>query len=112
MHNHSDDIFQEVHIALSPGTGKGGMARIKPEFEDTPADKIGDLDDSAFETVPLPELYEHGGLWYRDSYEKPIRGRYDVVSYPWHKWQAGGGDNVDVWLALEFNPDLPPPEAA
>ncbi|KAI5918192.1 hypothetical protein F4810DRAFT_726249 [Camillea tinctor] len=29
------------------------------------------------------------------------------VSYPRHKWQAGDdGKNVDVWLALEFNPDL------
>ncbi|KAK5651789.1 hypothetical protein OQA88_11656 [Cercophora sp. LCS_1] len=107
VHNHSGDIFQEVHICLSPGTGGGGMSRIKEEFEDTPADEVKDLPNSAFDTVPLPELYEHGGLWDRDSYDKPVRGDLNVVSYPWHKWQAGSGKNVDVWLALEFNPDLP-----
>jgi hypothetical protein len=51
-------------------------------------------------------LHEHGGLWNRDSYNEPVRGDKGVVSYPWHKWQAGSGDNVDVWLALEFNPAL------
>ncbi|OIW23856.1 hypothetical protein CONLIGDRAFT_657440 [Coniochaeta ligniaria NRRL 30616] len=106
VHNHSGDIFQEIHVCLSAGTGDGGMSRLKDEYEDTPPSKIPDLDDSTFDHVPLPALYEHGGLWYRDSYNEAVRGKNDVVTYPWHKWQAGGGDNVDVWLALEFNPDL------
>ncbi|KAK0716080.1 hypothetical protein B0H67DRAFT_256768 [Lasiosphaeris hirsuta] len=109
VHNHTDAIFQEIHICLSPGTGNGGMSRIKEEFEDTPPSEIPNLDESAFDHVPLPELYEHGGLWHRDSYDKPVRGKMNLVSYPWHKWQAGSGENVDAWLALEFNPDLQVP---
>ena len=61
---------------------------------------------SAFEHVVIPRLYEHGGMWKRDSYGKAIRGLHNVVAYPWHKWQAGSGRNVDVWMALEFNPDV------
>jgi len=106
VHNHTDAIFQEIHICLSAGTGKGGMSRLRDEYEDTPPSKIPDLDDSNFDHVPLPTLYEHGGLWYRDSYNEAVRGKNDIVSYPWHKWQAGSGQNVDVWLALEFNPDI------
>lgn len=82
------------------------MSRLKDEYEDTPASEIPDLDDTCFDHVPIPALYEHGGLWYRDSYNEAVRGKNNVVAYPWHKWQAGSGDNVDVWLALEFNPDL------
>jgi hypothetical protein len=106
VHNHTDNIFQEIHITLSAGTSDGGMSRLKDEHADTPASEIPDLDDSAFDHVPLPALYEHGGLWNRDSYNEPVKGDKGVVSYPWHKWQAGSGDNVDVWLALEFNPAL------
>ena len=106
VHNHSNDIFQEIHVCLSAGTGDGGMSRLKDAYEDTPPSKVPGLDDSTFDHVPLPALYEHGGLWYRDSYDEAMRGRNNVVSYPWHKWQAGSGDNVDVWLALEFNPNV------
>ncbi|KAB5549543.1 hypothetical protein GE09DRAFT_1126824 [Coniochaeta sp. 2T2.1] len=106
VHNHSNEIFQEIHICLSAGTGDGGMSRLQDEYEDTPPEKIPDSDESKFDHIPLPELYEHGGLWYRDSYDEAVRGKNDVVNYPWHKWQAGSGSNVDVWLALEFNPDL------
>lgn len=88
------------------------MSRLKDAYDDTPPSKIPDLDDSTFDHVPLPVLYEHGGLWYRDSYDEPIRGKNDIVKYPWHKWQAGSGVNVDVWLALEFNPDLDVGEAS
>ncbi|OHE90300.1 hypothetical protein CORC01_14400 [Colletotrichum orchidophilum] len=59
-----------------------------------------------FDKVPLPRLNEHGGLWYRDSYGDAVRGHNDIISFPWHKWQGGKGKNVDVWLALGFNPDL------
>ncbi|GKT90380.1 FG-GAP repeat-containing protein [Colletotrichum tofieldiae] len=101
VHNHGNDIFQEIHICLSPGTEDGGMWRLK-EGKDP---KSAGPDD--FDKVPLPRLNEHGGLWYRDSYGDAVRGHNNVVSYPWHKWQGGEkGKNVDVWLALEFNPDL------
>lgn len=106
VHNHTDAVFQEIHVCLSAGTGDGGMSRLKDAYGDTPPSKIPDLDDSTFDHVPLPALYEHGGLWYRDSYDEAVRGKNNVIAYPWHKWQAGGDGNVDVWLALEFNPEL------
>jgi len=68
--------------------------------------RLVDGTDDSFEHVPVPRLYEHGGLWYRDSNGAAVRGKDNVVSYPWHKWQAGDGQNVDVWMALEFNPDV------
>ena len=82
------------------------MSRLQDKYVGVPPEKVPDLDESNFDHVPLPGLYEHGGLWYRDSYDEPVRGKNSVVNYPWHKWQAGSGKNVDVWLALEFNPDL------
>ncbi|KAL0932732.1 uncharacterized protein CTRU02_211695 [Colletotrichum truncatum] len=100
IHNHSDNIFQEIHVCLSPGSGNGGMWRLK-EGKDP---KSAEADD--FDKLPLPRLYEHGGLWYRDSYGNAIRGENNVIAYPWHKWKAGGGKNIDVWMALEFNPEL------
>ncbi|KAH6844715.1 hypothetical protein B0I37DRAFT_446698 [Chaetomium sp. MPI-CAGE-AT-0009] len=108
LHNHSGDIFQEIHICLSNGTGDGGMSRLVDEHGYPTSDVTVTAKDGeqAFEHVKLPRLYEHGGLWYRDSYGNAVRGKDNVVSYPWHKWQAGSGPNVDVWLALEFNPDL------
>ncbi|OCK81474.1 hypothetical protein K432DRAFT_295373 [Lepidopterella palustris CBS 459.81] len=106
VHNHSGDIFQEIHICLSPGTETGGMSRLKDAYVDTPPDQLNGLPQKAFDHLPLQLLYEHGGLWYRDSYGNAVRGRDNVVSYPWHKWQAGNGSNIDIWMALEFNPAL------
>lgn len=82
------------------------MSRINPQYEDRPLDEINKLPESAYKHAAVSPLYEHGGLWHQDSYGDAIRGRNNVVSYPWHKWQAGSGDSVDVWLALEFNPDM------
>lgn len=108
VHNHSGDIFEELHICLSPGTGDGGLSRLIETPTSPGPCKIADASDSndqSFQHVSLPRLHEHGGLWYRDSYARPIRNKDNVVSYPWHKWQAGSGPNVDVWMAIEFNPD-------
>lgn len=105
-HNHSNDYFQEIHVGLSLGTQTGGMSQIKPKYEGLPLDDINALPESAYTHAAVPSLCEHGGLWHRDSYGGAIRGRNNVVSYPWHKWQAGGGEGVDVWLALEYNPGL------
>jgi len=106
VHNHSTDIFQEVHVSLSAGTGNGGMARLRSEYIGTDATKLNNLADSAFDALPLPRLHEHGGMWERDSYGKAVRGKNNIVKYPYHKWQAGTSPGVDVWMALEFNPDL------
>ncbi|KAH8648036.1 hypothetical protein BGZ60DRAFT_391028 [Tricladium varicosporioides] len=104
VHNHSLNNFQEIHIGLSPGTLDGGMSRLKDSYSQTPEDQLSSLGPKAFEHVPIQRLHEHGGIWYRDSYGNPQKGKDGVVAYPWHKWQAGCGADVDVWLALEFSP--------
>lgn len=106
VHNHTDKSFKEIHVALSPGTKTGGMSRLKAKYEDLSLDEIKKLSEDAFEHVALPRLYEHGGLWHRDCLDNAVRGKKNVIAYPWHKWQAGQGDNVDVWMAVEFNPEL------
>ena len=95
-------MFQEIHICLSPGTGNGGMSRL---IESKTEPKVNDCSGQDFEHVVLPRLYEHGGMWYRDSYGTAVRNKENAVAYPYHKWQAGSGPNLDIWLALEFNPD-------
>lgn len=106
VHNHSDAIFSEIHISLSAGTKSGGMSRLKKDFEKTPPEDLNKLGEEAFDHLELKPLEEHGGMWERDPYGKPVRGKNNVVKYPWHKWQAGKGSDVDLWLALEFNVDL------
>ncbi|KAF4452163.1 Aldos-2-ulose dehydratase [Fusarium austroafricanum] len=103
LHNHSGDIFEEIHVCLSLGTGNGGMSRLIESKKGAKSDYNG---DQQFEHVALPRLHEHGGMWYRDSYGNAIRDKENAVSYPYHKWQAGSGPNLDIWMALEFNPDL------
>ncbi|RYP09116.1 hypothetical protein DL764_001483 [Monosporascus ibericus] len=99
MHNHSGNMFQEVHVCLSLGTRDGGMSRLEGDEYDPNA-------TNCFEHISTPPLYEHGGMWYRDSNGNPIRGKNNVVAYPWHKWQGGSGPDVDVWMAIEFNPNI------
>lgn len=110
VHNHSDAIFQELHVSLSPGTGDGGMARLKDECspEDPDPAVLNELGMDAFDLLPLQRLEEHGGMWYRDAHGLPIRDPESrVIKYPFHKWQAGCGKaGVDVWAALEFGLDI------
>ncbi|KAK7705819.1 hypothetical protein SLS64_007767 [Diaporthe eres] len=107
-HNHADGYFNEIHITLSLGTKDGGMSMVKPEFENDAqdSDEAEELPDDKWIHVPQQPLFEHGSIWHRDPSGNARRGRNNVVSYPWHKWNAGSGENIDVWLALEFNPDL------
>lgn len=106
VHNHSDNIFSEIHVSLSAGTKTGGMSRLKKKYEGRTPEEYNKLGEEAFEHLELKALEEHGGMWERDPYGRPVRGRENVVKYPWHKWQAGKGKDVDVWMALEFNPEL------
>ncbi|MCJ1312451.1 hypothetical protein MMC25_006125 [Agyrium rufum] len=106
VHNHSSDIFCEVHVGLSAGTQTGGMSRLKESYRETPPEKLNELGKEAFDHLVLPPLYEHGGIWKRDVYDLPLENAENVVQYPYHKWQAGEGEYVDVWMALELNPKL------
>jgi hypothetical protein len=103
VHNHSGDMFEEIHVCLSPGTKTGGMSRL---LDDNYVPGETQVNENSFEHVAIPRLYEHGSLWYRDYNGAAIRGKNNVVSYPWHKWQSGSESHVDVWMAVEFNPDL------
>lgn len=107
VHNHQDDIFQEIHVCLSPGTRDGGMWKLKSGEHPGPGQDLDKLGPEYFDKLPLGRLDEHGGLWERDSYGKALRAADRRVIYPYHKWQAGGrGSNVDIWAAIEFNPDM------
>jgi hypothetical protein len=110
VHNHSQDSFCEVHVALSPGTGNGSMARLKPEYAAKhKPEEYNSLKNDAFDWLPMAELDEHGGFWGCNETGRPVRSTAlpDTVHYPWHKWQAGDKDDgVDVWMAIEFNPDM------
>ncbi|KAL6714564.1 hypothetical protein ACLMJK_007989 [Lecanora helva] len=106
VHNHADDIFQEIHVALSPGTTTGGMARLKASHTPQKGEELNKLPESDFDHLVLSRLDEHGGMWERDSYGKSVRRVDSSVVYPWHKWQAGNGSSIDVWAAIEYNPDL------
>ncbi|EKG12892.1 hypothetical protein MPH_09991 [Macrophomina phaseolina MS6] len=109
VHNHSHDIFAEMHVSLSAGTGNGGMGRLQDKYAELAEAEIKQLPDDAFDRLVLQSLEEHGGMWERDSYGRPIRRRDRALAYPWHKWQAGEGSaGVDVWMAVELNPDLYP----
>ena len=105
VHNHSDAFFSETHISLSAGTKTGGMNRLKKEFEKISPEELNKLGEGAFDHLEPKPLEEHGGIWERDPYGKPVRGKNNAVKYPWHKWQAGKGSDVDLWFALEFNVD-------
>ena len=104
VHNHSDALFSEIYSSLSAGTKSGEMSRLKKELETAPPEELNKLGKGAFDHLELKPL-EHGGIWERDPYGKPVRGNNNVIKYPWHKWQTGQGSGVDLWLALEFNVD-------
>ncbi|KAK7954128.1 hypothetical protein PG988_014822 [Apiospora saccharicola] len=108
VHNHGQDTFCELHVCLSPGSGNGGMARLKQEYADAhDPSEYNKLPKEAFDWLPMKQLEEHGGLWDRDSDGRPKRTskKVDTIRYPWHKWEGGDqkGD-VDVWMAIEFDP--------
>ncbi|KAK8066201.1 hypothetical protein PG997_012948 [Apiospora hydei] len=76
----------------SPGSGNGGMARLKQEYADkNDPSEYNKLPKEAFDWLPMKQLEEHGGLWERDSDGRPKRTskKVDTIQYPWHKWEAG-----------------------
>ena len=107
VHNHTGDVVLEIHVCLFPGTGNGGIWRVKdgvvvdPEHPDA-------VPPEDFDKLPLGSLERYGGFWDRDCKGEPIRREKSAsVSYPWHKLQAGNkGDALDIWTQFEFNPDL------
>lgn len=106
VHDHDDQIFLEVHLSLSEGTGNGGMWRVKDGVVVDP-EHPNDVPDKDFDKLPLAAGEQHGGMWERDTYNKPIYRENGTPDYPWHKWQAGNtGSSIDVWTAFEFNPKL------
>ncbi|RPA89093.1 hypothetical protein L873DRAFT_1695041, partial [Choiromyces venosus 120613-1] len=106
VHNHQDSVFLEVHVSISAGTGDGGMWRVRPGVVVDP-EHPNDVAPEDFERLPLADWEEQGGFWDRDCNSNPIHTATSAVSYPWHKWQAGTMDDyLDIWAAVEFNPNL------
>lgn len=94
-------------MCLSPGTGDGGMSQLKSSVDPAKYPDLNKISEDNFDHLALGELDEHGGLWERDTYNKAVRRFDGSVVYPWHKWQAGGeASDVDLWVAVEYNPDL------
>lgn len=107
VHNHTGDVFLEVHISLFPGTGNGGMWRVTDGVYVDPNDPNA-VPPESFDKLPLGKLEQHGGFWDRNCVGTPMRRENSKsINYPWHKWQGGDeGDALDIWTAFEFNPDL------
>ncbi|GCA62158.1 hypothetical protein KIPB_001633 [Kipferlia bialata] len=100
MHDHSDlnsdSTFCEQHFTLYNGSGAGGMAYLSPSA-------------CTLVSVPLPVGYEHGPFWHTSQDGRPLLKTSGCVSYPLHKWQAGGeegGDQqqFDLWAVFETRP--------
>ncbi|KAL7929516.1 hypothetical protein V8C35DRAFT_331580 [Trichoderma chlorosporum] len=106
IHNHRYELFGETHVCLSNGTNNGGMWRMKEKHINIPRKKGKKLPDDEFEYCFLKPFEEHGGMWLRGANGKAVRRPDRTLCYPWHKWQAGEGSNMDVWMAIEFNPKL------
>jgi len=98
-------VFLEVHVSISAGTGDGGMWRVKPGVSVDPENPNA-VSPEDFEKLPLADWEEQGGFWDRDCNGNLIYTANGAVSYPWHKWQAGTMyDYLDIWAAVEFNPN-------
>ena len=60
-----------------------------------------------FDKFVLQPLKETTGLWERGEDGKPLTKDDGSFVHPDWKWQSGnGGDGVDVWASIEFNPKL------
>ncbi|KAK2018438.1 hypothetical protein LZ32DRAFT_613488 [Colletotrichum eremochloae] len=59
---------------LSPGTGDGGIWRLKDGKKPTSAMPV------YFDKLPLPRLFEHGGLWARDSNSHAVRRTNNIIA--------------------------------
>lgn len=67
------------------------------------------LNEGAFDYCALMPLEEHGKIWHTLDDGRTIYRKNGTVSYPAHAWRAGvgnAGENVDVWMALEFDARL------
>ena len=84
------------------------MSKVKQEFENDgkAPDEAEKLSDDKWTHVAQPPLFEHGSIWHREPYGNSFRGRHNVVPRPRHVCNRGSGENVDVLMALDFNPDL------
>ncbi|KIJ51186.1 hypothetical protein M422DRAFT_58813 [Sphaerobolus stellatus SS14] len=108
FHNHTGEVFCEIHACLVNGTGQGGMSWAKvPDDQFNPTNP----DPQKYDSVVVNNLHEHGPLWRTSRDGIPEWRTNGTVDYPWHAWIAGPGDpsvnqSFDVWIAFEFPPIL------
>ncbi|KAK4653902.1 hypothetical protein QC762_608090 [Podospora pseudocomata] len=119
LHDHTDQAFWELHTCLSQGTPQeqvsgtdkqGGMVAPRKEYYSKSFDDVKKLEEKlnegAFDYCALMPLEEHGKIWHTLDDGRTIYRKNGTVSYPAHAWRAGvgnAGENVDVWMALEFD---------
>jgi len=108
FHNHTGEVFCEIHACIVNGTGKGGMywATVPDDDFDVPNPKPG-----TYNGIVVGDMSEHGPLWRTVRDGIPERRINGTVDYPWHAWLAGEGrpgaqQSYDVWAAFEFTPVL------
>ena len=75
VHNHSGDMFCEIHLSLSAGTEKGGMSKLKKEFEDTPPAEMNKIKEDTFDHLVLSGR----------------RVRVSMLMFGWH-WSS-----IQIW---------------
>ncbi|KAK4663384.1 hypothetical protein QC763_0098000 [Podospora pseudopauciseta] len=119
LHDHTDQAFRELHTCLSQGTPQeqvsgtakqGGMVAPRKEYYSKSFEDVKKLEEKlnegAFDYCALMPLEEHGKIWHTLNDGRTIYRKNGTVSYPAHAWRAGvgnAGENVDVWMALEFD---------
>lgn len=106
LHDHSNNTFLELHMCLFAGTGNGGMWRVRPGVIVDPQQPDDTNDPNDFIKLPLDSLEEQGAFWRMDCKHAPERRENWSIDYPWHKWQAGDKDGLDIWTAFEYNPEF------
>ncbi|KAJ3982175.1 hypothetical protein F5890DRAFT_408747 [Lentinula detonsa] len=107
FHNHTGEVFCEIHACIVNGTGQGGMHwATVPDGDFNPSKPQNGTSSS----VVVPDMYEHGPLWRTRKDGLPSLRDNGTVDYPWHAWIAGGKSSspqaFDVWVAFEFPPLL------
>jgi hypothetical protein len=108
VHNHEEETFLETHLGLSPGTGSGVTRRVKDDVS-VERCKPNDVDgnDSNFDPRLHLDVYEQqGGFWRRNEDGTPMRREDRTVDYPYHGWKGGSEEGLDIWCAVEYNPDV------
>lgn len=85
FHNHTGDLFCEIHSCIVNGTGQGGMSWAT--VDDDQFDP-SNPDPAKYESIVVGDMHEHGPLWRTTQDGLPSFRRNSSVDYPWHGMAA------------------------